>query len=679
MRQIFQTPTLWRAAAVVAILTMSAGGASSALAQVKSYGRNSERTTQKDAPGPKTSGNSQRSVSEARDAAKSRSEARQAAKSEKTKGRGQSGPSSQQPARPKVQSFTRSSSTDSKPVSFNETPEPMAEGLDAFSVEQNATPEPELEAGARASGIPYLVPGNGFHGPTPEPARIGDLSAPGARAKAIAHWDMIPEMMISGDYQVGVVAFHINGIDRVEFSLNGGPWLAARGMSENKITGVWEYMVRLSASDLPDGLFELRAIAYPTVGQPRLLEPLTLIANRGGTVPQGTFYVSPNGDDVNGDGSKQRPFKTMYHAARMIEREHGAPYFASNGHILLLEGDHLFAGRPQGNPRVQTPMGWLNIQAAPGLDKSRVRIVGNSDTWGGLCAARVKFTNITVVSTSLKTDTAYAPMAWLDRCDLIGKGPGDLTRFVPTTTWTGGGWFTKCLFRDMANGPSQAKMVRNCTLENIGSDALQSQRLVLNTKVDGIRKPQGSDFHPDLLQFYGDFDNVIIYGVEARNIHAQGIFSRGVDATPDKNIAIVNVAIDQKSHVSQWSQSCDHLLMWNVTLLGMPINFRNDPTGIPVVLNDLSVRDSVWQDLRVDPNIVPPQAQMTVFRNNHYIEGALIGSAATGGPVSVSVANDFAPPPGSPLANRVTKPLAPSDASGTPRATPAAIGAVDVR
>ena len=203
---------------------------------------------------------------------------------------------------------------------------------------------------------------------------------------------------------------------------------------------------------------------------------------------------------------------------------------------------------------------------------------------------------------------------------------------------------------------------------------------MLNCKVKDIRKPAGSGFHPDLIQFWGNFDNVIVYGVEAREIFAQGIFSEGKETVADKNIALVNIAIDQRSHLSQWSQSADHVLLWNITLLGQPFLIRNIDDGRPKnVLTNFSVRDSVFQDMRVTPSIIPADDQ-TIFQNNHFIAGTTIGRNATFGDARLEGAtgqNAFVPGPDSPLANRVMHPLAPADASGDPRPTPAAIGAVD--
>ncbi len=523
-----------------------------------------------------------------------------------------------------------------------------------------------------------LAPGSGFVGATVEPQIVGDLAAPGATAKAIARWDALPEELLADTRNLGVVAFHINGIDRVEFSLNGGPWLSSRKMELNKDTGVWEYIAPLDPKKLADGAFEVRAIAYPTVGQPRLLESLTLVANSGGSVPQKVMYVSVTGDDVGGDGSAAKPYQTIWKAAKTIELQNGAPYYASNGTVYLKEGKHLYSGRPNGAPFLKTPSGWITIAAAPGVTRERVVINGSTLPYGGLQASKVKFQDITLVSVSLQTSGTAKASAWFNRCVLEGSGTTDMAVFAKNTVWTEGSYYTDSAIRNLANGPSGARMSRNCEISNIGSDALQNPRLVLNCKVRDILKPAGTSFHPDLMQFSGKFDNVIVYGLEAFNINAQGIFNRG--EMPDKNIALVNIAIDQRTHWSQWSKVTDHLLLWNITLLGRPFNFRNDPTGTPLTLTNFSVRDSIFETLALDPTAVPPGVRPSIIRNNHFITGAMIGSDATAGPVDFTggtSGDPFAPRTGSPLLRRVMRPLAPTDALGREREVPSAIGAMD--
>ena len=89
----------------------------------------------------------------------------------------------------------------------------------------------------------------------------------------------MPQQVIDGPFPIGVVAFHMNEIDRVEFSADNGPWVSVDEMVYDPRTEVWEYTVLFDPEAFVDGEVEVRAIAYPEVGTPRVLEPLTLYAN----------------------------------------------------------------------------------------------------------------------------------------------------------------------------------------------------------------------------------------------------------------------------------------------------------------------------------------------------------------------------------------------------------------
>ena len=64
---------------------------------------------------------------------------------------------------------------------------------------------------------PTLQPGDGWVGPTPQPNPVGSPNMAGFDAKSIARWDVVPYQTFSNEFHIGVVAFHMNGIDRVDF------------------------------------------------------------------------------------------------------------------------------------------------------------------------------------------------------------------------------------------------------------------------------------------------------------------------------------------------------------------------------------------------------------------------------------------------------------------------------
>ncbi|HWP40436.1 MAG TPA: hypothetical protein VNL70_05875, partial [Tepidisphaeraceae bacterium] len=169
-----------------------------------------------------------------------------------------------------------------------------------------------------------LRPGSGFTGPTPTPAARG--TGLGATRAAIADWDVVPYQSFNAALNVGVVAFHVNeaGIERVDFSANGGPWTSVRQMALNPQTNVVEYFATLRAELFSSGPVEVRAIAYPTVGQPVVLEPLKLYADPNDTFAARTRYVSTLGSDTTGNGTASAPFRTIAKAASSLQAAYGS-------------------------------------------------------------------------------------------------------------------------------------------------------------------------------------------------------------------------------------------------------------------------------------------------------------------------------------------------------------------
>src|SRR5690606_33897979 len=127
------------------------------------------------------------------------------------------------------------------------------------------------------------------------------------------------------NFQIGVVAFHQNGIDRVEFSVDGGPWQPVYDMTENPRTGIWEFTANLDVSQYREGPIEVRAVAYPVAGVPRVLagphtnapingqNSMFLFADPNGDWSPSRLYVSASGSDAN-PGTQAAPKRTIKNA-----------------------------------------------------------------------------------------------------------------------------------------------------------------------------------------------------------------------------------------------------------------------------------------------------------------------------------------------------------------------------
>ncbi len=518
------------------------------------------------------------------------------------------------------------------------------------------------------AAFPMLLPGNGWSGPTLQPAPVGSPSTPGYDAKAIARWNVVPFQIVEDAFHVGVVAFHMNGIDRVEFSVEGGPWVPVYEMQLNPRTDVWEYTTTLDPSLLDDGLVELRARVWPNeAGEPRILagdltgdnayvgeHSLVLNVNAGGSLRQEIRYVSPSGSDSGGNGTRERPFQSIFRAASHAADSRGD---SSNATVYLLPGTYelgtyTFAGR------FRTEHGWLTVEAAPGVAQNDVRIVGSTDS-NGLRTDRVRFRNLRLQGQSgapiLRSATNPEAWLWLDNCRLVGRNRTE------DTPWHGGfrnAYYTDLHVSDNRDGFQGGLMARNCLIEDIGSDAFSGTAMVLNCIVDGIDRLD-RDFHPDVYQLFrpnDGYENLIIYGLHAYNANSQGIFARGLHFV--RNSAFVNVLIELTNPVmlSQWrSPVTEHVLFWHVTHVNKPMWLRLDEQrGImSATYHNVSIKGSVFDRILDETG----QLSRIDIRHSHEIRGTgpLPGIDNTYGFPGFNDpdSGDYAPALNSPLRSRL--------------------------
>ncbi len=435
---------------------------------------------------------------------------------------------------------------------------------------------------AAAGKTPVLTPGSGFTGPTPEPGFVGRWHVRGADAKAIARWDVVPwQTLDDSKFGVGVVAFHINDIDRVEFSLNGGPWLPVYEMTVNPRVDVKEYWCQIDPTKLPDGPFEVRAIAYPKDGVPRLLEPLTLYANTGGTLSHDVVYVSPDGNDGL-PGSQDLPIQTIKRALEMVPE---------GGEVVLMEPGvyHLDdTGKPgRANER------WITIRAAEGLTPEQVVIaVSESRTSMKLRVHRLKWRGVTFNFFEISRYVGGPRHAsWFDQCvwthgtwDVSFKtltpikketdknNPDHVTKSYVTRSKA-----YKCVY-----GFVNQDLVRNSQVEKISGDAFQASQFIVGctaTKIDGTV----SGHHTDLFQYFGAQENIIIYDVVATGlVGVQAFFfeptwnSQNGPRMAMENCAIVDVIVEDLADngYSQLLSKFDHILFRNVEFINERIMLR---------------------------------------------------------------------------------------------------------
>jgi hypothetical protein len=168
--------------------------------------------------------------------------------------------------------------------------------------------------------------------------QVGDQNDPAYHNNTIARWAAPLFKDYDSPTEIPLLAYHISGIDRVEFQLNNGPVVTVSDQSYNATIGATCYNITLSG-DIPDNEYnELRAIVYPNSGYPQVLQgeamgdqspyfsPLApglrnlkhghhsyfFATNFFGSLPKKEFYVNAStGNDVDNGTTPTTPKKTI--------------------------------------------------------------------------------------------------------------------------------------------------------------------------------------------------------------------------------------------------------------------------------------------------------------------------------------------------------------------------------
>ena len=564
---------------------------------------------------------------------------------------------------------------------------------------------PGEHEGPSESEHPVLIAGAGFHGVTPQPRVVGAPGMTGYNAKVMARWDVVPFQTIDAPFDIGVVAFHINGIETVEFSLNGGPWAAVTMPKENQRTGVWEYTATVDPGRLEDGLYEVRARVTPKdAGIPRILggeitdesvgngeHSMILSSNANQTLVTPTRYVSGFGSDSSGDGTLGNPFRSVSAALADIQSDAGRREAggADGAFVYCLPGEYTWGPKPSTIPLTESR--WATIEPAPGVRKEDVVFIDSLG--GGFKTRLIHAKNVTARHPVEFTSSGREKFLWLDGVSAVGDGRVTDVQFAHGNKWTGM-YVTDTYIAHTKHGAQHGALVRNSTVHDISNDAYSMGRLVVNCIADGI-DPRGTDAHPDVYQLKGDgqsHENFIVYGLRAFNARSQGIFADGADRFD--NIAFVNVLIERDRSLEagggktcQWKDiSTNHLLMRGVTLAGYTFTFRTNR------IENLSVVGCVFTRLKFGEtgNDIPVRLADiggdAAFKYNHYIDVESYNTRSPGSAVTTggnqfrdASRRDYRPRPNSMLDRfRVDFREIQTDADGQERGRMSARGALEL-
>ncbi len=397
---------------------------------------------------------------------------------------------------------------------------------------------------------------------------IAIVSFAEAQTRVIANWDMVPFQIFDSTIRVGVVAFHESGV-HVEFQVNGLVYADVAESTYNPDTRVFEYWIQINASDYPDGVITLSAIAQPNRSSdlPRNLGSLVLYANSKGSLTNSNikWVDCASGNDNSGDGSEPNPYRTIEYAYRKV----------GNGGTVYLKAGNCY--QVTSSSWIQADYTrWTTITSGPGVDRSQILIGGYKESNSGYEGGRfgenfVHWKNVTLYSdnapgygTVLYFESGHK--IWLDGVDMYDKR-GRWNGGVPYAGNEGYQvYMTDSRMHDFANAGGQ--FMRNVEIYTIGSDIYRPDdgMLGVNVTVDGI-DPGDTDSHPDFVQFYNPgkvVENVIVYNNRGINLEAQGLF--GQDC---KDVAFVNLLLEKDPPdsyaVSQFGSVWEHILLWHVT------------------------------------------------------------------------------------------------------------------
>jgi hypothetical protein len=422
-----------------------------------------------------------------------------------------------------------------------------------------------------------LTPGSGWTGPTAQPDTQGQAGQTGYTATAIARWDVVPYQTFSGDFNVGVVAFDIAGIDHVAFSVNGGPWSNVSEMTLNPQTGVVEYWATMRAGDFAqDGAVEVRAIAVPKVGVPRVLDALTLYSNGGGTLNAPIVWLSPTGNDQTGQGTQANPWASLVAAC----------YFAPAGATVYLEpgtydvSSRDFGYRDDGGK-------WLRYTPAPGVTRDQVTIVYPSND-PSMRAGKLELDDVRLDMTSGVSLDNSTGGVWLNNVELFGSLNAPNQVSLLTTDFIGAFYVTNTDIQNIAgyvmNGVTLA---RNVTMEHMTiGHPFNNPGIIINVTMDDISSGSDPTHHVDGISWGvpGGDANSIVYGMTITNLDSGLVF---LSYWGFQNLAIVNVTASTigtgPGGISQFGYgpygNYNHVYLDNVRLNDQSFAFTDDGSG----------------------------------------------------------------------------------------------------
>jgi hypothetical protein len=397
------------------------------------------------------------------------------------------------------------------------------------------------------------------------------------------------DSLTSGLFCFGVIADHINGIQKVEASFSNGTRSSATSLTYNSRTECYEYQFSINPSSVSvAGMYEIRFEVFPlNDGITRVLS-VFFYCDPTGNYNRTQYYVSKlTGNDSNDGLSTSSPWRTLLKAVDAVPgSDNGDTVNIMDGDSSTLTFDEGGAFRNNTRPVV--------FQPYLGVDPSSIEINATSSfalrlrrmIWKGL---KIKLTqnsfdwhgNITAGS-----DNTDGKLLWFDNCE-CHRTDFPFSNFGPTDScWTGWVatssltdydyiWCTDVYLHDFPGNNSGPKYFRNCTIDRVSDDTFRNVKLVYNCTAND--SPGIGEGHVDGVQWDNAGDiNALVWNVKLTDIEGQLVFS---DSSLS-NISVVNVVGRQLTEgttsnfgKSSASVTIDHVLVRFCSFTNQPFLF----------------------------------------------------------------------------------------------------------
>lgn len=485
-----------------------------------------------------------------------------------------------------------------------------------------------------------ITPGAGWSGATDTPAAVGSSGDPGYDGTCVARWAHVhPDRDFGTTLEVEVVAFHVNGIAKVSFAVDGGSWVDVTTPVADA-HGCYTYRAELDATDFAsDGPVEVRAIVYPAVaGQCRVLQgdrdattiPTGMFSARpyrniSGTYSSAIYVDAATGDDTTGDGTSGTPYATLSRAVTHFQglgdQEMVAIYLAAGNYTETAGGSNVSIDS------------WLTVTLWPGLGLSVGDVVINASSGSGLRCNKVHYKSIRFEAVHTQGPSG-TPTLWLDGCENDNADATLDTQVASIATWVGGIFAQGVTYSNLLRAMVGYAFARDIVIDTIAGDCMVSPRGAMNVEVSNLVKI--GETHTDFVQISppdgGRVENCILYRMVARdNCESQLLFVRADAGSAHtgilKDCAFVDWYGYEDPNAHQVQVEMEHVLFWRMALIGSSAQLvvRNDSSGSGPACDktDVSIRGCLFQSYT---DTQTGDEDNVIIDGNHFVSGTPVGT-----------------------------------------------------